>query len=86
MLVDGPCHERRGLLHGSSPVELGVCGVDDDVEVGVTRSGSIVGDGAGVSVGNAVGRAVSVGGTCVLVGIAAWVSATIVNAAATDVD
>jgi len=44
-----------------------------------------VGRGGGVSVGRAVGAAVSVGGTDVAVATAAWVSATIVKAAASAV-
>ena len=51
------------------------------MRVSVARSESIVGEGMGVSVGNGVGLAVSVGGKGVMVGIAACVSATIVNAA-----
>ena len=54
--------------------------------VGDASAASGVGDGMGVSVGNGVGLAVSVGGRGVLVGIAACVSATIVNAAAIAVD
>ena len=44
-----------------------------------------MGKASGVSVGNGVSVGVSVGGRGVLVGIAAWVCATIVNAAATAV-
>ena len=44
-----------------------------------------VGKGGGVSVGRAVGNVVSVGGTEVAVGMAAWVSATMVNAPASAV-
>jgi len=54
------------------------------VKVGITRDSS-VGEGTSVSVGNGVGSGVLVGGTGVLVGIAAWVSATMVNAAETAV-
>jgi hypothetical protein len=44
-----------------------------------------VGRGRGVLVGGDVGLAVSVGGTGVEVGTAAWVSATMVSAAASAV-
>lgn len=47
---------------------------------------SSVGRGTGVFVAAGVDVGVSVGGKGVLVGIAAWVSATIVNAAETAVD
>ncbi|HAV76160.1 MAG TPA: hypothetical protein DCX53_02290 [Anaerolineae bacterium] len=70
----------RGALHGS--VLPDVCGAV--VKVGITN-GSSVGEGIGVSVGSGVAVGVSVGGTGVLVGMAACVSATIVNAAATAV-
>ena len=46
---------------------------------------SDVGSGRGVLEGGAVGLAVSVGGTSVAVGTEAWVSATIVRAAASAV-
>jgi hypothetical protein len=72
-------------LHRSSFAELEFCEVEVSVRVGVIRSGSTVGDGVNVSVGSDVGVAVSVGGICVVVGIAAWVSATMVNAAAAAV-
>lgn len=52
------------------------------VKVAVESNGSIVGEAVGVSVGKEVGLAVSVGGSDVLVGIAACVSATTVNAMA----
>ena len=54
----------------------------DELDVGDTSS---VGNASGVSVGNEVGVGVSVGGNSVAVGMAAWVSATMVNAAATAV-
>lgn len=62
-----------------------LCDTDEGVAVSVAREGSIVGEGMGVSVGNGVGLAVSVGGQRVFVGIAACVSATIVSAAANAV-
>jgi len=84
ILAESPCHERRGLSHGSSVVEPALWEVEVGASEGVTRSGSMVG-GGGVSVGIRVGVGVSLGGIWVLVGSAAWVSATIVNAAAMDV-
>lgn len=69
-----------GPLQGSPEA----CCVGTKVSVGIAASS--VGDGMGVSVGNGVGLDVSVGGRGVLVGIAACVSATIVNAAAIAVD
>ena len=59
--------------------------VGTDVKVG-TRFASDVGDGGGVIVDVGVGSGVSVGGMGVFVGMAACVSATIVNAAETAVD
>jgi hypothetical protein len=46
---------------------------------------SRVGSGNGVKVGSGVGLGVSVGGTGVFVGMASWVIATIVHAAASAV-
>jgi len=74
----------NGLLQGSPP-ELLLAVVGAVVKVGIMAAPS-VGEGTGVSVGIGVGTGVSVGGTGVLVGIAACVSATIVKAAATAVD
>jgi len=54
------------------------------VFVGTTEI-DCVGSGIGVDVGGKVGTGVSVGGMGVAVGRAAWVSATIVQAAATAV-
>ena len=51
----------------------------------VAISESSVGEGSGVSVGNAVGLGVSVGGTGVAVGMACCVWATMVKAAASAV-
>ncbi|MCK7506396.1 MAG: hypothetical protein MZV70_21630 [Desulfobacterales bacterium] len=82
ILVGDPVTELpSALLHGSPP-EL----AETAVKVGTTANASSVGDGTGVSVGMGVGTGVLVGGTGVLAGIAAWVSATMVNAAATAVD
>lgn len=73
-----------GLLQGSPPVLLlEVAGMG--VKVGM-RAASSVGEGTSVSVGVGEGTGVSVGGIGVLVGIAAWVWATMVKAAATAVD
>lgn len=69
--------ESNLVAQGSPPAVLAAKGVT------VT---SKVGKETGVSVGCTVGLAVSVGGKGVDVGMAAWVSATIVNAAATAVD
>jgi len=55
-----------------------------NVFVGSAETGC-VGSGIGVDVGGKVGTGVSVGGMGVAVGRAAWVSATIVQAAATAV-
>lgn len=75
----------RGLLHGS--VVAAATDVKVGAMVGDTFTVDRVGDGGmGVSVGNDVGTEVFVGGMAVSVGIAACVSATIVNAAATAVD
>ena len=68
-----------GPLQGSPLLDDDCC-VGMRVSVGNEASG--VGDGMGVSVGNGVGLDVSVGGKGVLVGIAACVWATMVNAAA----
>jgi len=69
-----------------SPVIAALQGSPDacwvGARVGDASAASTVGDGMGVSVGNGVGLDVSVGGKGVLVGMAACVSATIVNAAA----
>jgi len=73
------------LLHGSPPGLLAAA-VGRDVNVGMTRGASRVGNGIGVSVGSGVGTGVSVDGTGVLVGMAACVSATMVKAADTAVD
>src|SRR5690349_2378064 len=54
------------------------------VAVGRLWAGS-VGRGNGVNVGSGVALGVSVGGNGVAVGIACWVAATMVQAAATDV-
>lgn len=70
----------NGALQGSP---LDVC-VGTEFTVG--NEASMVGNGMGVSVGNGVGLSVSVGGRGVFVGIAACVSATMVNAADTAVD
>lgn len=67
---------KQGSLLGS--LEL--------LAVVAVRVTSRVGNDAGVFVGGSVGLGVSVGGRGVEVGIAACVSATIVNAAATAVD
>jgi hypothetical protein len=71
--------ERTRVAHGSPPVLLPTGAV---VDVRVTLS---VGRGNGVSVGRGVWVGVSVGGRGVAVGIAAWVCATMVSAAATAV-
>lgn len=69
-------HERT-LLSQGSPELIG------GTDVSVTARD---GNASGVSVGKGVCVGVSVGGNGVAVGIAAWVSATIVNAAATAVN
>jgi len=84
----GPSQDVSGLLQGS------VVGADEtgwEVNVGTTvgdaaAKSTAVGEGAGVSVGSGVGVGVSVGGMAVLVGTAACVSATIVDAIETAVD
>lgn len=68
----------KGALHGS-PLVL------PEAWEAVVAVALSVGRGMGVSVGGGVGLGVSVGGMGVLVGMAAWVSATTVNAAATAV-
>jgi hypothetical protein len=62
--------------------ELLLAGAAVDVNVTLTSS---VGKAKGVFVGRGVCVGASVGGRAVLVGMAAWVCATIVNAAATAV-
>jgi len=74
-------HERTLFAHGSPPALLTGAGVKVACTVPCN-----VGRGTEVFVGNSVGLAVSVGGNGVAVGIAACVSATIVNAAATAVN
>jgi len=64
---------------------FGVCGVKEGIPVGSTPCVAEVGKGGGVSVGKVVGSGVSVGGTEVAVGTAAWVCATTVNAPASAV-
>jgi hypothetical protein len=65
--------------------DVTTCGVNVAGIVGIPLVTSRVGAGSDVSVGSGVAVGASVGGTGVLVGIAACVSATIVDAAATDV-
>jgi hypothetical protein len=74
--------ERTLVAQGSTPVFVLLLTTGAVVEVSVTFS---VGRGKGVSVGRGVSVGVSVGGRGVLVGMAACVSATMVNAAATAV-
>ena len=74
-------HERTLVAQGSPPALLTGAGVKVACTVPCN-----VGSETGVFVGNSVGLAVSVGGNGVAVGIAACVSATIVNAAATAVN
>ena len=78
----GPCHEERILLQ-SCCTGAEACGAT--VEVNVGSDPSRVGEGTGVSVGRAVGLAVSVGGSGVEVGFAACVWAIIVLAATSAV-
>jgi hypothetical protein len=73
--AEGPCQAVRGLLQGSF---VGSDETGCDVKVGTTVgdrdafvNSNAVGEGAGVSLGRGVGTGVSVGGTVVLVGIAA---------------
>jgi len=73
-------HERTLFAHGSPPALLTGAGVK------VACNVADVGNAIGVFVGGSVGLAVSVGGNGVAVGIAACVSATMVNAAATAVN
>jgi hypothetical protein len=83
-LADGPAQDVRGLLHGFA---VGAEEAGWSVKVGTIvgeASASVI--AVGVLVGMAVGIDVSVGETVVLVGTAACVSATIVNAIATAVD
>ena len=80
MIVSLPLGDAARILveQGSTPLGAVVGGID----VKVT---SRVGSASGVSVGASVGDAVSVGGRGVFVGMAAWVCATAVKAAATAV-
>jgi len=73
--ADGPSQVTSALLHGSLFVATG-SGVKVGKSVG---DKTMVGDGSAVFVGSGVRVGASVGG------MAACVSATIVNAAATDV-
>lgn len=94
-LTVGPVHSERVLLQlpcvGAATGWADVAGAEVVGNnalgngVAVRRAGSIVDVGSGVEVDGSVGLAVSVGGTGVLVGIAAWVCATIVKAAASAV-
>lgn len=81
MVVFGPAASAGITCFRSSQMspDADVC-----VTVGSTEMGC-VGNSIGVAVGGEVGIGVSVGGMSVAVGIAAWVSATIVQAAATAV-
>lgn len=76
--VSLPFGDESSLVAQGSPLGL-LAGVE-------VRVASKVGNETAVFVGNGVGLAVSVGGKGVEVGIAACVSATMVNAAATAVD
>ena len=79
--VSLPClGARTRVAHGSPPPAFALVG--GKVDVNVTFR---VGRGTGVSVGRGVSVGVSVGGRGVFVGMAAWVCATMVNAAATAV-
>jgi hypothetical protein len=79
--VSLPPGAERVLVEQGSTVAFPL--PDTAAVVGDTSS---VGRATGVSVGRGVVVGVSVGGKGVAVGIAAWVWATIVNAAATAVD
>lgn len=84
-LADGPCQDVRGWLQGSA-VAPDAAGWDVNVGTIVGDASSITfGKAEGVSVGRSVGATATVGGTGVLLGAAACVSATMVNAAATAV-
>jgi len=79
-----------GFVGPASPTFNGLLQLfgSDGADVFVGRvNGSNVGtmSGSAVKVGKGVGLGVSVGGSCVAVGIAAWVMATTVHAAATAV-
>ena len=87
----GPCHSVSVLLQVSTVVSplpdevVGCCRIRVGMPVGVlTIDGSLVnvGDAMDVTVGTGVDVSV---GTGVLVGMDAWVSATIVKAAASAV-
>lgn len=80
MTVSLPCLGESGRVeHGSTVAAPELLLTGAVVTVGVT---SRVGNASGVSVGGGVSVGVSVGGTGVAVGIAAWVCATMVKAAA----
>ena len=80
IVVSRPLCGERGLVEQGSTVELPLTAAAVG-EAGVAR----VGKDTGVMVGRGVWVGVSVGGRGVAVGTAAWVCATIVNAAATAV-
>jgi hypothetical protein len=93
-LAVGPCHEVSGWLQTSwvlPPPELAVgndcetCCVNVGAPAGIDPGVPDVACGRGVLDGGRVGLGVSVGGTGVAVGTAAWVSATMVSAAASAV-